>query len=165
MNEVHLSFTFCVVLCDLLGFDGVLGRLILKYQSSVLRSLIVQFNKYQCIKRCLFKIQFAPVFRLKFSWCLVLRRLVPSSFKALLISRLKAQLNSFSRSGTRFWNSLPKSVKDSPKFSFKKKDTKHSFLYAPTRRELFWIRKSYTGLWKILLFMLNFDLIVPNNWI
>ena len=37
MNEVHLSFTFCVVLCDLLGFDGVLGRLILKYQSSVLR--------------------------------------------------------------------------------------------------------------------------------
>ena len=67
MNEVHLSFTFCVVLCDLLGFDGVLGRLILKYQSSVLRSLIVQFNKYQCIKRCLFKIQFAPVFRLKFS--------------------------------------------------------------------------------------------------
>ena len=36
-------------------------------------------------------------------------------------SRLKTQLNSFSRSGTRFWNSLPKSVKDSPKFSFKKK--------------------------------------------
>ena len=52
-------------------------------------------------------------------------------------SRLKTQLNSFSRSGARFWNSLPKSVKDSPKFSFKKKDTKYSFLYAPTRRELF----------------------------
>ena len=54
-------------------------------------------------------------------------------------SRLKTQLNSFSRSGTRFWNSLPKSVKDSPKFSFKKKDTKYSFLYAPTRRELFYL--------------------------
>ena len=36
-------------------------------------------------------------------------------------SRLKTQLNSFSRSGTRFWNSVPKSVKDGPKFSFKKK--------------------------------------------
>ena len=36
-------------------------------------------------------------------------------------SRLKPQLNSFKRSGTIFWNSLPKSVKDSPKFSFKKK--------------------------------------------
>ena len=36
-------------------------------------------------------------------------------------SRLKTQPNSFSRSGTRFWNSLPKSVKESPKFSFKNK--------------------------------------------
>ena len=36
-------------------------------------------------------------------------------------SSLKTQLNSFSRSGTRFWHSLPKSVKDSPKFSFKKR--------------------------------------------
>ena len=36
-------------------------------------------------------------------------------------SRLKTQLSSFSISGTRFWNSLPKSVKDSPKFSLKKR--------------------------------------------
>ena len=47
---------------------------------------------------------------------------------AIVINKLSCDKNisnnsilSFSRSGTRFWNSLPKSVKNSPKFSFKKK--------------------------------------------
>ena len=35
-------------------------------------------------------------------------------------SRLKSQLNSFSRIGTRLWNSLDSSVRDCSKFAFKK---------------------------------------------
>ena len=43
-------------------------------------------------------------------------------------SRLKMQLNSFSRIGVRLWNSIPSSLRERSKFTFKKSSETISFL-------------------------------------
>ena len=48
-------------------------------------------------------------------------------------SRLKTQLNSFSRIGVKLWNSIPSSIRERPKFTFKK--IVRNFLFSMLKSE------------------------------
>ena len=50
---------------------------------------------------------------------------------------MKTQLNSFSRTGTRLWNSIPNSFRDSNKPAFKKKDEKYTYFEIEKAIQLF----------------------------